>query len=171
MMKQLVYRSVFALGVGWAAVAGACTADPYTATICAMAWTAHSTASFQVSDDYLIDYFLANGQQINGADYLGLYTLIGNTYGGTSYTNMQLPNLQGRFILGDLTSFRPGSTGGATTQTLSISQMPAHIHALDSTQSLKVTTGLGNLSINTQLAGLSATTGLAGQHGRRAVYR
>ncbi len=77
--------------------------------------------------------FLAcNGQSVATTTYPNLFTLLGYTYGGSS-ANFLLPDLSGRNILG-YGSTTPefdamGETGGATTTTLTIPQMPAHNHS------------------------------------------
>jgi microcystin-dependent protein len=55
------------------------------------------------------------------------------------------PDLRDRFIVGAGSTYNPGATGGATTQTLTTTQLPAHTHTV---------TGTGS----------SSTTGAAGGH-------
>ena len=79
-------------------------------------------------------WFLCQGQTLPIASYQALFALVGTTYGGNGTTNFQLPNLQGRAILGTGTSqsgqvYNSGQTGGAETTTLTINNLPAHSHA------------------------------------------
>lgn len=57
-----------------------------------------------------------------------LFSLIGTTYGGNGSTTFALPNLSGRLPIHTGNSFTLGSSGGATTETLSVSQLPPHSH-------------------------------------------
>jgi microcystin-dependent protein len=58
-----------------------------------------------------------------------LYSLLGTTYGGDGRTTFALPDLRGRLPLhDDGGSFRLGSKGGSETVTLTIAQIPPHIH-------------------------------------------
>ena len=76
-------------------------------------------------------WLLAQGQALNAVanpQYAHLYTIIGNTFGGTDNTNFQLPNPQDRFIIGSGSTYTRGQTGGSTTHTLTTAQMPSHTH-------------------------------------------
>jgi microcystin-dependent protein len=70
---------------------------------------------------------------ING--YEALYSLIGNTYGGSEGINFALPDLRGRLPIGQgtgygLTPYTMGERGGAETITLTASSIPSHYHAV-----------------------------------------
>ena len=63
-----------------------------------------------------------------------LYSIIGNIYGGDGITNFALPDLRGRFVVGQgkgtgLTNRQLGQSGGAETVTIDLSTYPAHTHA------------------------------------------
>lgn len=78
-------------------------------------------------------WLAANGATVSSTTYATLFALIGYTYGGVAGGNFMLPDLRGRNIIGygtttDLTIDAMGETGGATTTTLTIPQMPAHTH-------------------------------------------
>jgi microcystin-dependent protein len=74
------------------------------------------------------------GQLLNIQQYAALYALIGTAYGGDARTTFALPNLQGRFPLGIGTTpntsntFSLGATGGSSSATLNISNIPPHTH-------------------------------------------
>lgn len=65
-----------------------------------------------------------------------LFSLIGTTYGGNGVTTFNLPNFQDMapcsFGQGNgLTPRQPGETFGASTATLSDSQIPSHSHGVE----------------------------------------
>lgn len=80
-------------------------------------------------------FFWCNGQAISRTTYATLFALIGTAYGvGDGTTTFNLPDLRDRFPLGVGGSIGPafGNTGGATTETLSVSEMPLHTHVVTS---------------------------------------
>lgn len=71
-----------------------------------------------------------DGAAISRTTYAALYAMLGNGYGaGDGSTTFNIPNLQGRFPLGQqgLTYFMT-TTGGAATVALSQANLPAHDH-------------------------------------------
>lgn len=98
-----------------------------------------------------------NGQLMQVATNQALYAIIGNVYGGTQGQNFNLPNLNGRVIvgtvtnsstLGGLTPYQIGNTGGAEAVTVLASQIPAHTHNFNINQTYDIgspnTNYLGN---------------------------
>ncbi len=77
---------------------------------------------------------LCNGQLLPISQNEALFNLLGTTYGGDGKTTFALPNLQGRMPLGmgepAGASYILGQTGGHTSVTLSVAQMPKHSHSL-----------------------------------------
>jgi microcystin-dependent protein len=74
------------------------------------------------------------GQLLAIAQNTALFSLIGTFYGGNGVSTFQLPNLQGRVPMHQgpgpgLTPRTLGETGGTTSETLLLAQIPAHIHA------------------------------------------
>lgn len=74
-----------------------------------------------------------NGQTINIASNTALFSILGTTYGGNGTTTFQLPNTQGRTVVGagtgpGLSTYNLGQAAGSTTETLTLNQMPAHMH-------------------------------------------
>lgn len=78
---------------------------------------------------------IAQGQLLSIANNNALYALIGTTYGGDGVSTFALPNLQGSATIGvgsgpGLSAATLGVAKGATTDTLSTSQIPSHAHSL-----------------------------------------
>ncbi len=62
-----------------------------------------------------------------------LFSLLGTTYGGDGRVNFGLPNLQGRAPIHMGASHTLGERGGEQGHTLSISEIPAHVHVANAT--------------------------------------
>jgi microcystin-dependent protein len=78
-------------------------------------------------------WFLCQGQLLPIQQYTALYALLGTQYGGDGRTNFALPNLQGSMALGmgqgpGLSSRPVGQTGGTSSETLFLNQIPPHTH-------------------------------------------
>ncbi|MBL7684317.1 MAG: phage tail protein [Flavipsychrobacter sp.] len=76
------------------------------------------------------------GQIINIASNTALFSLLGTTYGGNGSTTFALPDLRGRVAIGagsgpGLPVYDLGEMSGTETNTISMSQMAAHTHALN----------------------------------------
>lgn len=69
-----------------------------------------------------------NGQTLAINQNQALFALLGTMYGGNGITTFQLPNFQGRLPLHVGQGFQQGQNGGEETHTLTISEMPAHLH-------------------------------------------
>ena len=161
-MKQHIKRST-AASVLLAGVLGslstasiACSSEPFMASVCIMIWP--KTDSFGGSL-----YMAASGQTLPVNQYQALYSLIGNTYGGTAPTSFNLPDLRGRTIVGvgqgpGLPFYNYGATGGAIAVQLTTAQLPPHAHTLGT--GVQVTTGPGNMSVSVGIGTLAANTTL-----------
>lgn len=103
--------------------------DPYLGTIMPVA--------FQFAP---VDWSTCQGQNYQVNQYAALYSLLGNTFGGSGSQNFNLPDLTGRTIIGQgilnlngvNTPYNTGVKGGAVTATLTTANVPlaAHVHPL-----------------------------------------
>ena len=75
-------------------------------------------------------WMFCEGQLLPISEYETLFNLIGTTYGGDGQSTFALPDLRGRIPINFGNGFTLAETGGAETITLTVSQIPAHSHAL-----------------------------------------
>jgi microcystin-dependent protein len=73
---------------------------------------------------------LCNGQLLPINQNQALFSLLGTTYGGNGQTTFALPNLQGRVPIHLDSGHTQGEMSGQENHTLTISEMPAHTHAV-----------------------------------------
>lgn len=90
-------------------------------------------------------FLLCAGQLLPISQFTAVFSLIGTIYGGDGRTTFALPDLRGRNPLAagsgpGLPTYQIGQRSGATTQTLTVAEMPAHSHS-SSTAGLSVTLG------------------------------
>lgn len=69
-----------------------------------------------------------NGQLLPINQNQALFSILGTTYGGDGRVNFGLPDLQGRVPIHMGSGFTEGERGGETSHTLTISELPAHVH-------------------------------------------
>ena len=72
---------------------------------------------------------LCNGQLLPINQNQALFSLLGTRYGGNGQTNFALPDLRGRVPMHMGSGHTLGEVGGEQAHTLTISELPAHIHA------------------------------------------
>ena len=72
---------------------------------------------------------LCNGQLLPINQNQALFSLLGTTYGGDGRVNFGLPNLQGRTPIHMGSGHTLGERGGEQGHTLSISEIPTHVHS------------------------------------------
>lgn len=71
-----------------------------------------------------------DGRVLQRSAYPALFAAIGTTYGSTNSGDFRIPDIRERSVVGTGTTYNPGDKGGNTLLTLSISQIPAHTHAI-----------------------------------------
>lgn len=76
---------------------------------------------------------LCDGQLLPINQNQALFSLLGTTYGGDGRVNFGLPNLQGRAPIHMGSGHTLGERGGEQGHTLSISEIPTHVHTLSGT--------------------------------------
>lgn len=85
-----------------------------------------------------LNWLLCEGQTMSIAQNTALFSILGTTYGGNGTTTFNLPNLGGQAVVGvgqgpGLSGYKPGQVAGTETVTLTIAQLPAHVHAFGGT--------------------------------------
>src|SRR5690348_12343064 len=70
-----------------------------------------------------------NGQLLPINQNQALFSILGTTYGGDGRQTFGLPNLQGRSPVHVGDGIVLGQTGGETSHTINISELPAHSHS------------------------------------------
>ncbi len=71
---------------------------------------------------------MCNGQLLPIIQNSALYSLLGTNYGGDGKTTFGLPNLQGRTPICWGGSIPIGQSSGSATVTLTVNQLPQHMH-------------------------------------------
>lgn len=71
-----------------------------------------------------------NGQLMPINQNQALFAILGTTYGGNGQTTFALPDLRGRVPVHFGSSFTLGQKAGEEAHTLTINELPTHIHAL-----------------------------------------
>ena len=92
-----------------------------------------------------------NGQLLPINQNQALFALLGTTYGGDGQVNFALPDLRGRIPIHFGGSHNMGERAGAESVTLSIQQMPQHLHLMGATTDngdIDIPTGANLASFN-----------------------
>jgi microcystin-dependent protein len=84
------------------------------------------------------NWAFCQGQILSIAQNTALFSILGTTYGGNGQTTFALPDLRGRVPIGTgqgpgLSPRNLGEMAGSETQTLLITEMPAHNHTVTTT--------------------------------------
>jgi microcystin-dependent protein len=93
---------------------------------------------------------LCNGQLLPINQNQALFSLLGTTYGGDGRVNFGLPNLQGMVPMHMGDGHTLGERGGEQAHTLSISEIPTHVHTANG--STETTNNLAETATNNILA-------------------
>jgi len=79
-----------------------------------------------------LGWLAADGSEVSSTTYANLFAVIGYSYGGSPGGDFNLPNLNGRGVIGygsaTTTIDTMGETGGEDEHVQTISEMPAHTH-------------------------------------------
>lgn len=91
------------------------------------------------------------GQIIPIAQNTALFSILGTVYGGNGQTTFGLPNLCGRKVVGagsgpGLSPYSLGQSAGAENITMTLSQMPAHVHPLQVTMTARSSDDTGTVA-------------------------
>lgn len=73
---------------------------------------------------------LCNGQLLPINQNQALFSLLGTTYGGNGQTTFALPDMRGRAPVHVGAGYTQGQRGGEEAHTLTISELPGHIHPM-----------------------------------------
>ena len=76
---------------------------------------------------------LCNGQLLPINQNQALFSLLGTTFGGDGRVNFGLPDLQGRTPIHVGSGHTLGERGGEQAHTLSIAELPTHVHTANAT--------------------------------------
>ena len=76
---------------------------------------------------------LCNGQQLPINQNQALFSLLGTMYGGNGQTTFALPDFRGKVPMHVGAGHTQGETAGQYAHTVTISEMPAHIHFMNVT--------------------------------------
>jgi microcystin-dependent protein len=96
---------------------------------------------------------MCNGQLMPINQNQALFSLLGTTFGGNGQTTFALPDMRGNVPIHVGSGHTLGEKGGQQSTTLTISQLPTHIHFMNATSN----TGVANTlpSSTTMLANAS----------------
>lgn len=108
-----------------------------------------------------VSYQLCSGQIMSIAQNTALFSLLGTTYGGNGQTTFALPDLRGRMPIGQgqgpgLPNYSMGQIAGTTNVTLLTSNIPQHVHTLNSMQ-VKLQANSGTADENSPNGNFPAT--------------
>ena len=99
---------------------------------------------------------LCNGQLLPINQNQPLFSLLGTTYGGDGRVNFALPDLRARVPVHEGEGFNLGQAGGEQAHTLTLSEMPQHIHFANAT----TVTATANTPANNLLLAVSSPQSL-----------
>ena len=104
---------------------------------------------------------LCNGQLLPINQNQALFSLLGTTFGGDGRVNFALPDLRGRTPIHVGSGHTLGERGGEQAHTLSIAEIPTHVHVLSGENvNAATSTPTNNVLANTTAVYHDATGGL-----------
>ena len=94
-------------------------------------------------------FALCNGQLLSIQQNQALFSLLGVTYGGNGIQTFALPNLQSCLPVHQghgpgLSNYVLGQVGGSSSVTLLQTNLPAHVHTLNATQTVATSNVIAN---------------------------
>jgi len=81
---------------------------------------------------------LCNGQLLPINQNQALFSLLGTTYGGDGRVNFALPDLRGNVPIHMGSGFTLGQKGGEQAHTVSIAELPTHVHTANATSNAAI---------------------------------
>lgn len=84
---------------------------------------------------------MCNGQFLPINQNQALFSLLGTMYGGNGQTTFALPDLRGRVPIHIGAGFIEGQAGGQEAHTITMSEMPAHNHFINASNTATGTVG------------------------------
>ena len=112
---------------------------------------------------------LCTGQLIAISQNTALFSLLGTTFGGNGINTFGLPDLRGRVPIHVGNGHTLGESGGEQAHTLSISELPTHIHTMQASASAADSSSPGGYLLATPPAALyRSANNLAAMHASSA---
>ena len=93
---------------------------------------------------------LCNGQLLPINQNQGLFSLLGTTFGGDGRVNFALPDLRSRVPIHVGSGHTLGERGGEPAHTLSIAELPEHVHVLNASTATATTNAPANTLVPAQ---------------------
>jgi microcystin-dependent protein len=87
---------------------------------------------------------LCNGQLLPINQNQALFSLLGTTFGGDGRVNFALPDLQARVPIHSGSGHTLGERGGEQAHTLSIAELPTHVHSFNANSAVVSATANAN---------------------------
>lgn len=96
-------------------------------------------------------WVLCNGQLLPINQNQALFSLLGTTYGGNGQTTFALPDFRGRVPMHFGDGQTQGQAGGQAAHTLTVAELPTHIHTIAVDSATAATSNSGTATSNSVL--------------------